>query len=66
MVKKLVAFMREKKEWRFFYEGFYHTILGERRNHRKIRIEKGIIVLGYAGFTLFICLIAISIANLFK
>ncbi|GAA2827533.1 hypothetical protein [Pseudolactococcus raffinolactis] len=41
-------------------------MLRERRNHRKIRIEKGIIVLGYAGFTLFICLIAISIANLFK
>ena len=57
MVKKLVAFMREKKNEDFFYEGF---------NHRKIRIEKGIIVLGYAGFTLFICLIAISIANLFK
>lgn len=41
-------------------------MLRERRNHRKIRIEKGIIVLGYASFTLFICLIAISIANLFK
>ena len=41
-------------------------MLRERRAPRRIRIEKGIIVLGYAGFTLFICLIAISIANLFK
>lgn len=41
-------------------------MLRERRAPRRIRIEKGIIVLGYASFTLFICLIAISIANLFK
>lgn len=33
------------------------------RAYDEWRIEKGIIVLGYAGFTLFICLIAISIAN---
>lgn len=41
-------------------------MLRERRAPRRIRIEKGIIVLGYVGLTLFICLIAISIANLFK
>lgn len=41
-------------------------MLRERRAPRRIRIEKGIIVLGYVGITLFICLIAISIANLFK
>ncbi|KAF2506355.1 helix-turn-helix domain-containing protein [Enterococcus faecalis] len=41
-------------------------MLRERRSPRRIRIEKGIIVLGYVGITLFICLIAISIANLFK
>ncbi|MDM7545392.1 hypothetical protein QUD93_13100 [Lactococcus lactis] len=27
MVKKLVAFMRDKKNEDIFYEGFYHTIL---------------------------------------
>lgn len=41
-------------------------MLRERRAPRRIRNEKGIIVLGYVGLTLFICLIAISIANLFK
>lgn len=41
-------------------------MLRERRAPRRIRIEKGIIILGYVGITLFICLIAISIANLFK
>lgn len=41
-------------------------VLREKRDTRRIRIEKGIIVLGYAGLTLLICLIAILIANFFK
>ena len=41
-------------------------VLRKKRDARRTRIEKGIIVLGYAGLTLLICLIAISIANLFK
>lgn len=41
-------------------------VLREKRDTRRIRIEKGIIVLGYAGLTLLICLITILIANFFK
>lgn len=38
-------------------------VLRKKRDARRTRIEKGIIVLGYAGLTLLICLIAIFIAN---
>lgn len=41
-------------------------VLRKKRDARRTRIEKGIIVLGYAGLTLLICLMAIFIANFFK
>lgn len=41
-------------------------VLRKKRDARRTRIEKGIIVLGYAGLTLLICLVAIFIANFFK
>lgn len=40
-------------------------VLRKKRDARRTRIEKGIIVLGYAGLTLLICLMAIFIANFF-
>ncbi|KAF1294196.1 helix-turn-helix transcriptional regulator [Candidatus Enterococcus leclercqii] len=41
-------------------------VLREKRNPRKIGVETFIIVLVYACFTLFICLIGIFVASLFK
>lgn len=41
-------------------------VLRKKRDPRRIRIEKGIIILAYAGLTLLICLMAIFIANFFK
>jgi transcriptional regulator with XRE-family HTH domain len=41
-------------------------VLRKKRDARRTRIEKGIIVLGYAGLTLLICLMAIFISNFFK
>lgn len=41
-------------------------VLRKKRDPRITRIEKGIIVLAYAGLTLLICLMAIFIANFFK
>ena len=41
-------------------------VLRKKRDPRRTRIEKGIIVLAYAGLTLLICLMAIFIANFFK
>lgn len=41
-------------------------VLRKKRDARRTRIEKGIIVLGYAGLALLICLMAIFIANFFK
>lgn len=41
-------------------------VLRKKKDARRTRIEKGIIVLGYAGLTLLICLMAIFIANFFK
>lgn len=38
-------------------------VLRKKRDARRTRIEKGIIVLGYAGLTLLICLMAIFIAH---
>lgn len=41
-------------------------VLRKKRDPRRIQIEKGIIVLGYVGLTLLICLMGIFIANFFK
>lgn len=41
-------------------------VLRKKRDARRTRIEKGIIVLGYAGLTLLICLIVVFIASFFK
>lgn len=54
--KEILAFSKNKDV----------EMLRDRRNPRKMRLEKGIIVLGYGGITLLIGLVAIAIANLLK